>query len=130
MSSILRSITVTLPWPPKQVFPNWRNSHHWSKSWKHVKGYKNTARILALEQIGRQVVPRHVTARWGVHLDIYPPDNIKRDEDGMVGACKAAIDGLSAALRVDDSLFGITHTIHPPRRPHGAVVVTVTAPEA
>ena len=123
-------IEVTLPWPAPQVFPNYRNGNHWRKSWKQVKKQRETAFILAAEQIGRQTVPRDRSGQWPVHLDIYPPDNIKRDEDGMVGACKAAIDGLSAALRVDDSLFGITHTIHPPRRPDGAVVITVTAPEA
>lgn len=66
MSSKLRSIEVTLPWPVKQV-----------------KQQRSDAFILAAEQIGRQEVPR-----------------------------------------VDDSRFTITNTIHPPRRPHGAVVVT------
>ena len=129
MSSKLRSIEVTLPWPVKQVWPNYRQSHHWRKYWKQVKAQRETAFILAAEQIGRQTVPRDCPGPWLVHLDIYPPDLRKRDEDGMEGACKSAIDGIADALRVDDSRFTTTRTIHPPRRPHGAVVITVTAPE-
>ena len=130
MSSELRSIEVTLPWPAKEVFPNFRYSHHWKKSWKQVQAQKDLAFWLASEQIGRQEVPRDHEGKWPVHLDIYPPNLRRRDEDGMEGACKSALDGIADALRVDDSRFTITHTIHPPRRPHGAVVVTVTAPEA
>ena len=130
MSSKLRSVMVTLPWPPRQVFPNYRNSHHWRRSWRQVKGQRAAARALTLEQIGRQEVPRDREGAWTVHLDIYPPDLRRRDEDGMEGACKSALDGIADALRVDDSRFTITRAIHPPRRPHGAMVVTVTAPEA
>ena len=128
MSSILRSIEVTLPWPPPEVFPNARNGAHWTKAWPSIKVQKHTAWALTREQIGRQNVPRDRLSRWGLHFDFYPPDARKRDEDGMIGAMKAAQDGISQALVVDDSLFRITHTVHPPRRPDGAVVVTVTAP--
>ena len=129
MSSKLRSIEVTLPWPVKEVWPNYRQSHHWRKYWKQVKQQRMGAFYLAAEQIGRQTVPRDRDGDWSVHLDIYPPNLRRRDEDGMTGALKSAIDGIADALRVDDSRFTITHTIHPPRRPHGAVVVTVKAPE-
>ena len=128
MSSKLRSIEVTLPWPAPQVFPNYRQSHHWRKYWKQVKQQRETAFILAAEQIGRQTVPRDREGMWSAHLDIFPPNLIRRDEDNMEGACKSAVDGIADALRVDDSRFRTTRTIHPPRRPHGAVVVTVTAP--
>ena len=130
MSSTLRSIEVTLPWPPKEVFPNFRYSHHWRKSWPQVKCVKGTAFFWAKKAIGRQVVARDHMSRWQVHLDFYPPDLRKRDEDGMIGAAKPSLDGIAEALHVDDSLFNITHAIHPPRRPHGAVVITVTAPGA
>jgi len=130
MSSELRSITVTLPWPAPQVWPNYRQSHHWRKYYKHVASQRLTACALTLEQIDRgMIVPRDPKGGWSVHLDIYPPNLRRRDEDGMEGACKSAIDGIADALRVDDSRFIITRTIHPPRRPLGAVVVTVRAPE-
>ena len=124
----MRSIEVSLPWPVKEVWPNFRYGNHWRKSWKQVKAQKDLAFWLASEQIGRQPVP-DIKAKWPTHIDIYPPNLRRFDEDGAIGACKAALDGIADALRVDDSRFIITHTIHPPRRPHGAVVVTVTAPE-
>lgn len=129
MSSKISSIEVTLPWPAKETWPNFRYSHHWRRSDKQVKAAKDLAFWLASEQIGRQEVPRDGKSRWPAHIDIYPPNLRRFDEDGAIGASKAYLDGFSAALRVDDSLFAITHTVHPPRRPHGAVVVTVTAPE-
>lgn len=128
MSSILSSIVVTLPWPVKQVWPNWRQSHHWRTYWKHVQRQRYDAQMLAREQIGRMSVPSDRPGKWLVHLDIYPPNLRRRDHDGMEGACKSAVDGIADALGVDDSRFAITSSIHEPRRPHGAVVATVTAP--
>jgi hypothetical protein len=130
VSSKMRSIEVTLPWPAKETWPNFRYGHHWRRSWKQVQAAKDLAFWLASEKIGRQEVMRDQKSRWPVHIDIYPPNLRRFDEDGAVGACKPFLDGIAAALRVDDSLFTITHKVHDPLRPHGAVVVTVTAPEA
>ncbi|MGP9790676.1 hypothetical protein [Roseinatronobacter sp. NSM] len=130
MSSKLSIIRVVLPWPAKEVWPNFIRSNHWSKWQDKAKVQKEYAHYAAKEVIGRQEVPRDREGKWKVHLHIFPPNLRRFDEDGVVGAQKSALDGIALALGVDDSLFAISHTIHAPHRPMGGVIVSVTAPNA
>jgi hypothetical protein len=43
-----------------------------------------------------------------VTLTFFPPDNRRRDLDGMLSASKALIDGVADSLEVDDSKWAIT----------------------
>ncbi|HEV8037192.1 hypothetical protein, partial [Yoonia sp.] len=78
---------------------------HWSKYYKPTKAY----RALCGWEAKRQGVRRHndPTAALRVSLTFMPPDNRRRDMDGLLGAFKAGIDGLSDAIGVDDSYWSI-----------------------
>ena len=93
---------VTLPWPDKRLHPNARV--HWTR--------KATATSIAREQgfltgivagLKRAKLPEDT--RLDVTAIFSPPDNRRRDSDGMLSACKAYFDGLSDAAGVDDSLW-------------------------
>jgi hypothetical protein len=49
-----------------------------------------------------------------------PPDNRRRDSDGMLSSCKAYFDGLSDAAGVDDSRWNLHIRREEPVR-HGQV---------
>ena len=59
-----------------------------------------------------------------VRVQFSPPDNRRRDLDGMIASHKAAQDGIADALGVDDSKFEVTYTIGPPIK-GGAVIVQI-----
>lgn len=94
-------ITLTLPWPPKDLSPNARV--HWTKRSKAAKAYR--------KECGWQVVaagPRPKFAPSGpITLDVefVEPDNRKRDLDNMLASIKAGIDGIADALGVNDRRF-------------------------
>jgi hypothetical protein len=97
---------ITLPWPPAQLFPNYRNSHHWSKSHKQAKAARTLAWGLTAQELGPKL------RQWpqgpvAISLRITPPKRAGRpaDEDGVIGACKYYLDGISSALGVDDRHF-------------------------
>lgn len=91
-----------LPWPDKTLSPNSRP--HWAKLSKAKKKAKHDAYYLALEAgLGR--IEADTVA---VNLTFYPPDRRPRDGDNLLASHKAALDGISQALGVDDSKFRVS----------------------
>lgn len=89
---------LSLPWPDKSLHPNARV--HWAKRAKATK----IARIeaawatkAAYLRVDPGLVPMTIT--------FFPPDNRRRDRDGMISAIKAQLDGIADALGVDDNCF-------------------------
>lgn len=92
---------VVLPWPSAALSPNARHGH-WASRARAVKQARVDAQMCAREQ------------RFGgvpddgpilLTLTFCPPDNRRRDLDGLLSRAKAALDGLADALGVDDRRF-------------------------
>jgi crossover junction endodeoxyribonuclease RusA len=112
---------LQLPWPPKQLMPNFKRRKHWSAYQPFTKSYRRDCWALAKEArlalcAGDVPVPIEIT--------FHPPDRRKRDDDGMIGAFKAGRDGLADALGIDDHLFRPTYRIAEPVK-GGCVVVSI-----
>jgi len=110
---------VSLPWPPRGLWPNDRN--HWAAMARAKHSYRKTAWTLALQ--AREPMPQ---ARLCVHMTFCPPDARQRDLDNMIAAMKAGLDGLSDAIGVDDRHFALSAEVGASVK-NGAVHVTVTA---
>ena len=63
--------------------------------------------------------------RVSVTLTFHPPNKRRRDQDGMLAALKASLDGVSDGLMVDDHLFDLTPNFREPVK-GGKVVVEIT----
>ena len=96
-------ITLTLPWPPKDLSPNART--HWRKKAPITKAYKTACWALAIES---GITAPETEGRLHLWIDFYPPDRRHRDDDNMIASFKAGRDGLALALGIDDKRF-ITH---------------------
>ena len=119
------SFEISLPWPLPCLFPNAKRRSHWRTYVKPAKKYREDCMWMTRAVIGRTIF----TTPPKVAIAFYPPDLIRRDPDNLVGAAKHAIDGVADAIGHDDSTWKPTFTFHEPRRPHGAVVVTLTVEE-
>jgi crossover junction endodeoxyribonuclease RusA len=88
--------TITLPWPPKELTPNAKRRKHWRVYQPIAKRYRETCAWLVIS----------ARAEGLLHsITFCPPDNRRRDDDGMIGAFKAGRDGVADALRCDDHSF-------------------------
>ena len=98
-------ITVNLPWPDKKLSPNAR-VHHFvlARAKSKAKSAANILAFLAYREIGRP----HIIGPLDVSITFHPPDNRRRDIDNMLASNKAALDGVSAAIGVDDSRWGLS----------------------
>ncbi|MDC9651496.1 RusA family crossover junction endodeoxyribonuclease [Xanthomonas perforans] len=99
-------ITLTLPWPSKDLSPNARV--HWSRKAKATKCARQLA-VLAAFQAGWKGL-QLPEGRLHLWLDFYPPTRQMPDDDNMLGRCKAYRDGLAHVLGIDDQRF-ISHPL-------------------
>lgn len=94
--------TVTYPWPPKELTPNFKRRKHWS-------AYREPARLYRLACKGL-TKNAHVGVAAGdvpvlMTVTFNPPDRRRRDDDGMISSFKAGRDGIADALGIDDHWF-------------------------
>lgn len=121
-------IVIELPWPAKEVWPNFRQSHHFRSYAPKVKAQRENAERLtkALPATAEDHATLVGDGRIKIHVEFYPPDRRHRDDDGMIGAFKSARDGIADALNVDDRRFRATYWFMEPCKP-GKIVVRLGA---
>jgi crossover junction endodeoxyribonuclease RusA len=116
-------LEITLPWPAREVWPNFRNGHHWRVYGPSVKAQRDDAAKLTLAVI-MPTRPTFFDGKIPMEVNFYPPDHRNRDDDGCVGAFKSARDGIADALHVDDKRFRCWYVFHAPEKP-GRIVARI-----
>lgn len=111
---------IRIGWPARELWVN--SKSHWAVN-KRARDAQREAAFYLARQAGYREPPFPAHA---VHLTMTfcAPTARRFDLDGALSAMKGAIDGLSACLGVDDSLFGYTLRRGEKCR-DGAVIVTV-----
>lgn len=95
------AVAFDLPWPSRTLHPNARV--HWAQKAKAARRARQDAALLA-RQAGLKEIP---TTRLRVTAYFMPPNNHRRDEDGMLSNIKSYLDGLADVIGVDDSHWKI-----------------------
>jgi crossover junction endodeoxyribonuclease RusA len=111
-------MTVELPWPSRDLHPNAR-VHHMAKA-KVIRRARSDAAWWAMAAGLKPMKAKalKVTAVFS------PPDNRRRDTDGMLSSLKPALDGIADVIGVDDSEWEIGIRREEPRE-HGAVRIEI-----
>ena len=89
-------LSITLPWPPKELSPNARL--HWSKLAKAKKSYRYACAVQARAQGAKRIEADELH----VSLMFYPPTRRAFDLDNALARMKSGLDGLADVLEVDD----------------------------
>lgn len=111
-------MSVTLPWPHKDLSPNSRKRHRHMTAIR--RAYKETCWALAR---GAGLRGNHLT------ITFHPPCGRKRDLDNCLFSIKYGLDGVALAMGVDDSTFTLTIRKAEPVRPDGCVVIEASETE-
>lgn len=99
-------LTVELPFPAPELFPNRKNGKHWSAASASKSKAWSDAYTLT-----HQAVNKHAGAWYPLTGDVpltltfCQPDKRHRDADNMLAAMKPQIDGMATALTVNDKVF-------------------------
>ncbi len=115
-------IRLELPWPSRKLHPNARV--HWSQKAAATKKARSEAKILCQSAIRADGFDVITWEGAKILVQFFPPDNRRRDMDGMISSHKAAQDGIAGALGLDDNFFEVTYQRLAPRL-HGAVLVVL-----
>lgn len=106
---------LKLPWPPKQLNPNFKRRNHWRKYYKHTKA----ARLLACA-----LAKPHKPESFNFTVTFHKPPACRLDRDNIEASCKAYWDGFADAWGVNDKEFTFNY-VHGEPRKGGAVIVEV-----
>lgn len=119
---------VKLPWPPKEVHPNFRTKKHMVKA-KATKLYRS---LSAWEAKAWGVKPAAPDSGISVEYVFVPPDKRRRDWDGLIASLKAAQDGIADVIGIDDYYWRTEYRIEPYTDPdkRGYVIANITVSEA
>lgn len=122
----MKTLTVTIPIPPKELSPNAR-THHMVKA-RAVKNYRLTCGLLACVE-GRPAKPWK-RARVQAAFYVKTARGLRSDGDNRLASLKAAFDALrDAGIIADDS--GLTHEpitlAHDKARPRVELTITELA---
>lgn len=96
---------IAIDWPAQPLWPN--RKAHWAKN-RTARAAQRSAAFFIAKAAGWEK-PAHPVHEVRVSMTFCGPSKTSRfDLDGALSAMKGAIDGLSACLGVDDSLFSYT----------------------
>lgn len=101
MSENLTLLQFSLPWPPRILSPNSRA--HWAPKSRAAKSYRRTCHVLTLAALAGRVLPD--AGRIDMKLVFVPPDRRSRDRDNLLSNVKHGLDGIAAAMGVNDRRF-------------------------
>lgn len=92
---------VRLPFPPSELMPNRSKGVHWAALSKVREKYRNDAFNLA------KATPRAEYGDGNIPVSIVfsTPDRRGRDLDNLLASIKHGLDGIAAALGLDDRRF-------------------------
>jgi crossover junction endodeoxyribonuclease RusA len=121
-------LTVTLPFPNPDLMPNRRLGKHWAQTnGAKSKAYDDAYMLTyqAMQSFRGQWHP--TSGRVPVTLTFLPPDKRRRDLDNLLAASKSALDGVAAALHMDDREFEPVTLKRGDPALNGALVVEIGA---
>lgn len=95
-------IRVETGWPKRVLSPNGR-AHHYAKA--KAKRIAKSEAFLATASVVLPSRPSLPPGKLKVTIYAFPAVLRTRDDDNLVASCKAYLDGIAAALNVDDSRF-------------------------
>ncbi len=114
---------IELPWPSRDLHPNARV--HWAKKAKAAKRARNDAAYFALAS-GIRTYDFAGQQSLNVALVFQPPDNRRRDTDGMISSVKNYCDGIADVVGIDDSRWVLSVRREEPKKP-GVVRVEISS---
>lgn len=112
---------INLPWPPKEVWPNFRARTHHARS-RGLKQARAWAVLATKADMPRPDLPEgQIKLLLTFHKK---PSGPAPDRDNCLSSAKAYLDGIAEAWGVNDRRFEPSVIIAEPRK-GGAVIVSI-----
>lgn len=116
-------LTIHLDFPNPSLFPNRSRGKHWGATQPAKVQAKNVSYLLTKMQ-ARKWEP--TTKDLKLTVTFVMPDRRKRDADNCLAAAKSALDGVAAALKIDDFQFQPVEVFRQFGSKPGAMIVEIS----
>ena len=100
----MRELRLLFEQPPLEVGPNGRL--HWAKKARVVKGLRVRAKLVTLAVVHAYPEFEGFRPSW-YDIEWFYTYGVEPDEDGIIGRCKALLDGIADALKVNDRTWHV-----------------------
>jgi crossover junction endodeoxyribonuclease RusA len=119
-------ITIEMAWPPRALSPNGRV--HFMQKTRFKQAAKDTAYWLTKQ--ATRCKPLDHDGEIAVRIIAHPPKAWRTgDADNLIASCKSQLDGIAAALQVNDRQFRAP-TVEWAQRVEGGKLVIAVEPAA
>jgi crossover junction endodeoxyribonuclease RusA len=98
------ALTLTLPWPETQLWPNRSNGKHWTSKADVIARARQAAKVATLECLDGDEFPPFSQAK--LTITFHSPNPVRYDLQNAFSALKGQIDGIADALQTNDHNFG------------------------
>ena len=122
-SMIFAQVLYSVAWPPRILSPNSRV--HWSSLAKAKRIYRHACGWATRDSLPQGGGAAHEHA-VSVTLRFVAPDRRARDEDNIIAAMKAGIDGIADGIGLDDGKIKWSYEFPRETHPGGKVLVEVS----
>jgi crossover junction endodeoxyribonuclease RusA len=122
---MMNKLTLRLPWPGPKLWPNGNKGGSWATKAGPKKLAKDAAYIITFSEYSARNRPSLGEGPIQMRVVFCQPNGLRRDLDNALAAMKSALDGVSAALGVDDRRFRPVICDWGPIIPGGEVRVTL-----
>lgn len=95
---------IELAFPDPALNPNQSKGRHWSVT-SGLRKIAHYDAFLQTRRVAGTLLWRPTASEIPVTITFIQPDRRKRDRDNLLAALKCSLDGVAAALGVDDSQF-------------------------
>ena len=113
---------IRLPFPHPHLNPNRMKGRHWGVTSAQKKTARECGYFCAMEAYQKYGFEFDTKLPLRLHIGLFPPDAILRDEDNIVAALKSYQDGIFEYLYWDDKEIRRKSVVmHPPYRPDGMI---------
>lgn len=112
----MKTLEIELPWPPRGLSPNARLTV-FAKALLFKKT-KQLAYLKTKQKLAGESVRLAEGSRMNLKLICTPPILRYHDEDNLLANCKATLDGIAMAMKINDHLFHFREQEwHAPKKP-------------
>jgi crossover junction endodeoxyribonuclease RusA len=112
----MKTLEIELPWPPRGLSPNARLT-----VFAKALLFKKTKQLACLktkQKLAGESVRLAEGSRMNLKLICTPPILRYHDEDNLLANCKATLDGIAMAMKINDHLFHFREQEwHQPQKP-------------
>lgn len=118
--------TITLPWFPEAVHPNFRSRMHWAKT----RATKQARAAAAAFTRSKEYTAGEKPTKGPLRVTTtFHPRRLGHDLDNCQAACKAYYDGIADALKINDREFRHQAPVLGSKSKLGQIIVTLELDE-